>query len=297
MALEIADGWIPENDDDFLKIWNAMPEAKGYKTKEEPIKIMRWFSSNKHIKHERLAFWITKMLLVWEHGKISDDKVFVEYVNDPADIIHKDPRKELQQLRENKGGWQLAKELMTPHLLLYAKIYYWISKAQWTWYTTQCREITTPEQGLAYFIRCSLGQWRDDELADHFNMMFETEKCLNELGLDWGSSAMDIDRQQKTAQDFVDAGLHIAGNRIFSYLFYEAVVVIIIIINITLLYFVQRSWIAGAGVCETVLDRLRNVVQTARCPSLMIACIRHRLSTSLASSHRGNQRNNMQLQS
>ena len=69
---------VPDTDECWFSLWRWMPTAAGYATKLEPVKVMRWMSANAHFKEDRSSFWITKMLLVFDKGEITDDSVFSE---------------------------------------------------------------------------------------------------------------------------------------------------------------------------------------------------------------------------
>ncbi len=183
------------------------------------VQFPRWFSINQVFEELHQEFWAFRMILRHSQGDGPPD--VLESVEDPARLMHKDPKKELQALKSSAGGLVLAERLLTPWLHNRIRIYCYGTKACWTWYTEQVKHVKTPAEGLAYSIRMAKGGWQE-ELRRTFQEALEVERHLVELGLDWNAAAHEVAQQQSTVAVLVDFCCKLNANRAWSQMVHES---------------------------------------------------------------------------
>ena len=159
-----------------------------------------------------MSFWPLKMIMRYDMVGVFQGNAPPEEYIDPDILANRNPREELRELRANAGGWKLAEKLITPWLHATINVYYWGTRATWTFYTRHCRLGKTPAQNVARINSWSAGGWERDELKDHVTTCFENPECLKVCGLEW-SSGGDADNEQDAANNLVSLAFAIAKTR------------------------------------------------------------------------------------
>ena len=104
-----------------------------------------------------------------------------EDVIDPTLKINDIPKKELSALQSPNGGLELAQKIMGQWLLSMILIYYYATKATWTWYTEQRKAVLGACAAISFYIRCSRGCWQH-EIQEMLKDALYTPKHLHEMG-------------------------------------------------------------------------------------------------------------------
>ena len=149
---------------------------------------MRWFSVNELWHTRSSEFWALKMLLQHHSGDASDEPL--AYMEDPADMMRKNPREELQALRAAYGGLKLAEKLITGWLRSHMAIYYHCTKASWTWYCQQQDRVKQPKHALREHVRLAGGGWQE-EIDEILKTCLSNPEDLAGMGLGRGECASD----------------------------------------------------------------------------------------------------------
>ena len=104
-----------------------------------------------------------KMALEDQYKDMDDpDEALVAFSDVLRAATAKTPQAELAQLKAANGGLRLALRLMTTELWTHAKILYIATRACWSWYAKQVKNITTPKCGLQQTLASTQGRWRSD---------------------------------------------------------------------------------------------------------------------------------------
>ena len=114
--------------------------------------MIRWFSANEAHEVRKTEFWPLREIL---RDHLSQENVTDENLDDPAEVLNRNPRKELAELRAHNGGLLLAYKLLVPWLHTTIRIYVVVTRATWKIYQYQVDQIKTPQQGLCLYIRQS----------------------------------------------------------------------------------------------------------------------------------------------
>jgi hypothetical protein len=164
-------------DEDFEVLWDRLEECPSFESKLSNPKMMRWFSINGCVNEQMSDFWVLKMVLRYSQSGVDtvDDDM---HYQDPALSARRNPVAELRQLRSQTGGWQLAEKLLTPWLHSHVHVYWWGTKAVWSFYTEQCRKGNSPVAQLARYNSWSAGGWASEIKDEPHN---RSSFCIREL--------------------------------------------------------------------------------------------------------------------
>ena len=141
------------SEEDFERLFNLLAEIPSFTGKGEVPKMMRWFSTNSCFKFYKEEFWVLKMVLEHTYGADGgdgDDLAEEDDGMDLARVLRLNPRKEFQALRAGTGGLKLAQKLVRMWLHRTIRVYYYGTKACWSWYTEMCKDVKTPQDNLNY---------------------------------------------------------------------------------------------------------------------------------------------------
>ena len=140
-----------------------LPNAKSFSLARDMPKTGRWFSWNCCAHQQLREYWIMKMVLEDQYKDMDDpDEALVAFSDVLRAATAKTPQAELAQLKAANGGLRLALRLMTTELWTHAKILYIATRACWSWYAKQVKNITTPKRGLQQTLASTQGRWRTD---------------------------------------------------------------------------------------------------------------------------------------
>ena len=134
---------------------------------------------------------------------------------DPSVEANRRPKQEMQQLRANNGSMKLAMKLLTPWLHATSRVYYYASKAGWTFYTSHCRNGRNPTQQLIRINSWSKGTWTN-EATEHFHNCFSDPIALKDMGLDWnavGANDEEVGKQQDIAKNLAEFAFNVWETR------------------------------------------------------------------------------------
>lgn len=174
--------------------------------------MMRWFSVNECWSTRKREFWALKMLLNFHSGEEAGPQA--EYdARDPAEAMHRDPRKELAALKSSTGGFKLAARLLTPWLRKHMEIYCAGTKSSWDWYTEQTTTVKSPADGIRHSIACGNGGWQK-ELQGLVAVLYD-HGLLTSCGLSPFRDIAVVD-QSHEATVLLDFTLRLCGNRCFA---------------------------------------------------------------------------------
>lgn len=203
-------------EDDMSAMWDMLPDL--WITKEAAPKMMRWFSFNQAF-HERASwFWPTKMILTHHLRRTQPE---VGTMEDPAHVMQRDPRKELQALKASMGGLALAEKLLNPWLHFAIRVYYYGTKASWTWYTEQRTRVKNCDASLRFLLKASRGAWQQ-VVQNTFHDCLYTQAHLGSMALLDCSSPADHAVQQARAEVVLDFAILLSRNLVSSFFQYEA---------------------------------------------------------------------------
>ena len=203
---------------DFDQLWQSLIDIPGFMTKLENVKPSRWFSTNGRFVAERTGFWPLKMVLGHHlFGAAASDRVDDEYTP-----VHRNAKKDMAELRAASagGGFLLAEKLLTHWLHDHIRIWFYATKASWTFYDTQIDEVKNSKHAVAFFVKMAAGNWVK-EIGDIFVNCFEVYDHLKDMSLDWNASNADMERQQELVDTLADFAFTLSEYRTWSLLIYE----------------------------------------------------------------------------
>lgn len=198
---------------DRSRLYQHLPNlATSFIHSKEMCKLGRWFSWNDCAKQQLGEFWVAKMLI--EHFLASDgsqntDETIVAFDNLDHVARKKTPQAELQALKSANGGLNLAYKLMTGECLQHARILYVCTKACWTWYAQNVKQVKSPKEGLEDLARLQYTGWaKDPHLSGTIRDCLLTLENLNYMEL--------VDGETVMASRVLSLTLHIVSRRAWS---------------------------------------------------------------------------------
>ena len=89
------------------------------------------------------------------------------------------------------GGSRLAYKLMTEKLWQHAKVLYIATRACWTWYSTQVKQVKSPKDGLREALAMTQGRWQgDSHLSGIVVDALLDQNSLCYMGIEMGPSML-----------------------------------------------------------------------------------------------------------
>jgi hypothetical protein len=162
-------GWSFDSDEDQLHIWNMLPDLASrqiaadlpqvkkwsFASTPEHSKLSSWFSWNRSGKSQIAEFHTSKMLYEFHlDGSVQDpddDPTGFAELSEAGKV--KNPRQQLDAMRQVTGGIPLAYRLMHTDLLDMAKVMYCCTIACWEGYGNFIKTCKTPQHRLKYLLR------------------------------------------------------------------------------------------------------------------------------------------------
>ena len=103
----------------------------------------------------------------------------------------KTPQAELSALKAANGGLRLAYRLMSTKLWQYAKILFVVTRACWTWYDKQVKNVRRPKDNLASALAATQGAWHaDSQLSGTVSDALLESKSLAYMEIPLGESLL-----------------------------------------------------------------------------------------------------------
>jgi len=197
--------------EDRERLHNALPDlAVSFVGSQEMCKLGRWFSWNQCAEQQLQEFWVAKM--IYEHfldGAKDDDAAADAAFNNVLRDKHKTPQAELRALKSLSGGLGLAYKLMSAQCRQHARILQTVTRACWTWYASQVKDVKNPEDNL----KDLAGSCRTGWVSLRETIQFV---CHNTANLEY--MGLLEDGCEEMLSRTLSLTLHLLGNRAWSIL-------------------------------------------------------------------------------
>ena len=182
-----------ETDAEKQLVFDAIvPNAKSFQLSGEIPKMGRWFSWNASAHQHLPEFWIMRMVLEDQFDDILDpDEAEIAFSNLLGAAKAKTPQAELSALKAANGGLRLALRLMSFELWVHCKILFTVTRACWSWYVWQVKNITSPKRGLQQTLAQTQGRWRHDRhFSDIVHDALLSVQSLEYMGIPEGDTVL-----------------------------------------------------------------------------------------------------------
>ena len=156
---------VPSDKDDRLELLRNMGRLTNFTKKGPTAKLMRWFSLCECCLFWQHDFYATKMVLERQEGfQFEADGEDLQCANAQVQTTPGvDHKQELAELKRRTGAFKLCPTFINKKNMALKEIFMSTCKASWKAHAERARTIKSPDQVLAWNIKCaSEGAWKDE---------------------------------------------------------------------------------------------------------------------------------------
>ncbi len=195
-------------------VWQSLEALPSFGNAGETPKLGRWFSWNTQAKQAMTEYHAQKMVFEFVYGDTVADPDLAETPFDDLQAAAgiRAQNTSFQALKASQGGLKFAYMLMTTQLLENCRIMYVATKASWSWYTDQVKNIKNPNDQVKYLLEVSRASWqRDSHFADTIRLTLYDKGQLEFMGITASNASAD-----KLIARALDLMLHLLSRRVWS---------------------------------------------------------------------------------
>ena len=172
----------PRTREEAEALFSSIRKMPCFCEKGPLIKLMRWFSVFQSFVFMEGQWFVRKLIL--EQGTQQNEQDCSD-ADGPEITEHQDAAKQLQELKRKKGAWRLAPTLITEASITMKDVILSTGKSCWKIHSARARDITSPEDMLAYNVACSSSKEWAAELEGIIESSLWDVKTLQHLLPQW----------------------------------------------------------------------------------------------------------------